>query len=155
MAVLPKQQLKPWSTSRTLFLSPWGNLTLARRDTYLNHLKNGIKLDTLTALRTVLQIPTLFPDAVIKRAEEEVAHYDSKGQWSSSYARGKDRYHPYERVDKKSGRSEGNQDRPAWKNIGRRQFRRGKGKVCKLLITTCQGATSRINDNYCVTKLQA
>ena len=30
-----------------------GNLTLARRDAYLNHVKNGIKPDTLAALRTV------------------------------------------------------------------------------------------------------
>ena len=58
-----------------------GNLTLARRDAYLNHVKNGIKLDTLAALRTApLHISTLFPDAVIKRAEEEIAHYDNKGK---------------------------------------------------------------------------
>ena len=44
-----------------------GNLTLARRDAYLNHLKTGIKPDTLSALRTApLHIPTLFPDSVIK-----------------------------------------------------------------------------------------
>ena len=80
-----------------------GNLTLARCDAYFNHLKNGIKPDTLAALRTApLQIATLFPDAVIKRAEEEIAHYDSAGQSSSSYVRGKGWYHPYERVDKKS-----------------------------------------------------
>ena len=52
-----------------------GNTTLACRDTYLSHLKNGIKPDTLAALRTApLQIATLFPDAVIKRADE-IAHY--------------------------------------------------------------------------------
>ena len=51
-----------------------GNFTLARRDTYLNHLKNGIKPDTLAALRTApLQIATLFLDAVIKRVEEEIS----------------------------------------------------------------------------------
>ena len=70
-----------------------GNLTLARCDAYLNHLKNGIKPDTLAALRTApLQIATVFPDTVIKRVEEEIAHYDSKGQ-SSSYAHGKGQYH--------------------------------------------------------------
>ena len=46
-----------------------GNLTLARRDAYLNYLKTGIKPDTLVALRTApLQIATLFPDTVIKQA---------------------------------------------------------------------------------------
>ena len=79
-----------------------GNLTLVRRDAYLNHLKSGTKPDTLSALRTSpLHIPTLFPDSVIKRAEEEIAHHENKGQTSSS--RGKDRYHPgYERLDKRS-----------------------------------------------------
>ena len=46
-----------------------GNATLVRRDSYLCHLKNGIKSDTLAVLRSApLQIGTLFPDAVIKRA---------------------------------------------------------------------------------------
>ena len=43
------------------------NTTLARRDSYLSHLKMGIKPDTLAALHTgPLQIPTLFPDAALK-----------------------------------------------------------------------------------------
>ena len=47
-----------------------GNLTLARRDAYLTHVKSGIKPDTVAALRTApLHIPTLFPDSVIKRAQ--------------------------------------------------------------------------------------
>ena len=58
-----------------------GNLTLARRDAYLNHLKNGIKPDTFAALQTgPLHITTLFPESAIKRAEEEISHYDSKSQ---------------------------------------------------------------------------
>ena len=38
-----------------------GNLTLARHDSYLTHLKSGVKPDTLSALRTApLQLATLF-----------------------------------------------------------------------------------------------
>ena len=49
-----------------------GNLTLICRDAYLSHLRTGIKPDTLTALRSApLHISTLFPDSVIKRAEED------------------------------------------------------------------------------------
>ena len=121
-----------------------GNTTLARRDVYLSHLKIGIKPDTLTAFRTApLQIGTLFPNTVIKRAEEEIAHYDNKGQSSSSYGRSKGRYHPYERVDKKSeGRSESKQDRPAWKNIGRRQFKKGKGRSANFSSRPAKGQQS-------------
>ena len=103
-----------------------GNSTLAQRDAYLSHLKNGIKSDAFAALRTTpLQIGTLFPDSIIKRAEEEISHYHSKGQ-SASYGRNKACYHPYERPDakKSASRSECKQERPAWKNIGRWQFKR-------------------------------
>ena len=45
------------------------NLTLLRRNSYL---KAGIKADTLAALRTApVHLPTLFPDSVIKQAEED------------------------------------------------------------------------------------
>ena len=108
-----------------------GNLTLARRDAYLNHVKNGIKPDTLAALRTApLHMSTLFPDAAIKRAEEEIAHYDNKGHSAaSSSSRQKGRFHPYDRPERRTeGRLYAKQKRPAWKNIGRRQFRRSRGK---------------------------
>ena len=53
-----------------------GNFTLARRDAYMSHLRTGIKPDTLTATRTApLQISTLFPDSVIKNAEEDIAQF--------------------------------------------------------------------------------
>ena len=59
------------------------NVTLLRRDSYLAYLKAGIKADTLAALRTApLHISTLFPDTVIKQAEEDISNYD-KG-WSGS-----------------------------------------------------------------------
>ena len=103
-----------------------GNLTVARRDACLNHLKTGIKLDTLAALRTApLQISTLFPDTVIKQAEEDIAHFENKEQ--STSARGKGQYHPYERTDK---RSDNRSDKPAWKNIGGKgQYKKSKGRA--------------------------
>ena len=56
------------------------NLILARRDSYFSHLKTGIKPNTLAALRTApLRIATLFPDSVIKQAQEDIANYEYKG----------------------------------------------------------------------------
>ena len=84
------------------------NTTLLRRDSYLAYLKDGVKADTLHALRTApLHLDTLFPDSVVKRAEEDITSFD-KGQSSSVY-KGR-RYHPYERQDSKSDK---HQDRPA------------------------------------------
>ena len=52
------------------------NTTLIRRDAYLSHLKMGIKPDTLGALRTgPLHISTLFPDATLKQAEQDIANF--------------------------------------------------------------------------------
>ena len=66
-----------------------GNLTLARRDAYLTHLKMGVKPDTLAALLTSpMHISTIFPDSVIKRAEEEIANFESKGHTSGSRGKG-------------------------------------------------------------------
>ena len=51
------------------------NTTLLRRDSYLFYLKAGVKADTLNALRSApLELDTLFPDAVIKQAEEDIAN---------------------------------------------------------------------------------
>ena len=96
-------QARQWNTSQILCLS-LGNLTLARRDSYLSHLKT----DTLAALKTVpLQLATLFPDNKLKRAEED-------------------------------------------------KVRVGKPKVSRLTTLPDQPrASSCVNDNYCVDKLQA
>ena len=62
-----------------------GNLALARRDSYLSHLNNGVKPDTFAALRTgPLHIATLFAETVVKKAEEEIALYDNKSHSTAS-----------------------------------------------------------------------
>ena len=76
------------------------NLTLVRRDSYLSHVKNGIKHDTLAALRPgPLQFSTIFPGLCHKKAEEEITYYDSKGQLAI-ILKGKGHFHPYERSHK-------------------------------------------------------
>ena len=96
------------------------NATLLRRDSYLAYLKAGIKADTLNALRTApLHLDTLFPDSVVKRAEEDIASFDKGRSGSSSYK--SRRFHPYERHEPKS---EKQQDRAAWKNLSRTQRRK-------------------------------
>ena len=54
------------------------NLTLVRRDSYLEHLKQGVKPDTFSALRNCpLNGYALFPDAVIRKAEDKIAQYEN------------------------------------------------------------------------------
>ena len=90
-----------------------GNLTLACRDAYLTHMETGVKPDIMTALQTApVHISTLFPDSIIKRAEEEIAHFENKGHSSGSY--GKGQYHPYERTENRLDRKSFNKlDRSA------------------------------------------
>ena len=55
------------------------NLTLARRDSYLDFVKTGIKQDTLMSLRSApLHTSALFPDHIISKAEEEIRHFEDK-----------------------------------------------------------------------------
>ena len=116
-----------------------GNLTLVCRDAYMSHLRTGIKHDTITALRTApLHIPTLFSDAAIKKAEEDIAHFESKNQPGSSRSKG--RFQPYECTDRRSdNRSDSRSEKPAWKTTGKMQFKKGKGRPANLFLTTCQG----------------
>ena len=102
------------------------NSTLARRDAYLSHLKSGIKPDTLAALHTApLQMTTLFPDEVLKQAEQDIATFESKNQPLSSK---KGRFHPYERTEKRSDNRK--PEHPAWKNLGHRgQGKKGRDKA--------------------------
>ena len=118
-----------------------GNLTLVRHDAYLSHLRTGIKQDTLTALRTApLHLPTLFPDATIKRAEEDIAQFESKGHSTSGHS--KCRYHPYERPDKRSGNKDSRLDKPAWKTIGKKQYRKAKGRTASYSSRPAKGQQS-------------
>ena len=102
------------------------NTTLAQRDSYLSHLKMGIKPDTFAALRTgPLHISTLFPNAALKQMEQDIANFESKGQIQAGK---KGRFHPYERPDKRTEFRK--PDRPAWKNIGNRdQHKKSKAKA--------------------------
>ena len=99
--------------------------TLLRRDSYISYLKAGVKADTLNALRSApLQLDTLFPDNVIKQAEDDIANFDKRCS-GSIYKKGC--YHPYERQDRKPDSKK--QDRAAWKNLSSHGgHRRGKGK---------------------------
>ena len=56
------------------------NLILLRRDSYLDHVKNGIKPDTYNQLRNApLFGHGLFSDAVIRTAEQDIASHHSSG----------------------------------------------------------------------------
>ena len=62
--------------SDTIFLH-MANMTLRCWDAYLDHIKSGIKLDTLAALcNAPLQIGVLFPDDVLRWAEDEITKHD-------------------------------------------------------------------------------
>ena len=102
------------------------NFTLARRDSYLAHVKAGIKQDTLASLRQApMQLDTLFPDLVLKKAEEDISKFEDRGQSHTSYSGRKDsRFHPYKRPEKPH--QENKQTRPAWKNIGRLQKKKAE-----------------------------
>ena len=92
------------------------NITLARRDAYLAHVRSGIKPNILSALRTIpLHMTTLFPDSSLKKAKENIAQHEDRGH-SSSSSHKKGRYRSYER--QKISHDNSKSDQPAWKTIG-------------------------------------
>ena len=105
------------------------NLTLTRRDSYLDYLKAGIKQDTLNALRSApLHMSALFPDHLISKAEEEIRHHEDKCNTGSSH-KGSNRFHLIiSPVSSNNRIRTGNL--PAWKQLGRRRGQRShQGKT--------------------------
>ena len=89
------------------------NLILVCRDAYLEHVKPGVKQDTMNLLRdSPLFGCGLFPDAAINTAEQDITKYESTGvaPEPSSGApqhtnwRGSHRYRPYERQEHSASR---------------------------------------------------
>ena len=87
------------------------NLVLLHRDSYLEHVKQGIKSDTLSQLRNApLFGYGLFPDAVIRTAEQDSAHFETTstaprpcpGASQQSGWRFSHRYRPYEKKEHKT-----------------------------------------------------
>ena len=107
------------------------SLTLARRDSYLDFLKTGIKQDTLMSLRSApLHLSPgirLFPDHIISKAEVEIRHHEDKRTPGPS--RKALRYHPYSQGSKPRQQDTEQKSAPlAWKQIRRQgqRFHRGK-----------------------------
>ena len=94
------------------------NFTLARRDSYLEFIKTGIKQDTLMSLRTApLHMSALFLDHIISKVEEEICHH----KHTPSPSKKAPRYHPYSQASKPQQQdTEQKSAPPAWKQIRRR-----------------------------------
>ena len=83
----------------------------------------------------------------MKRAEEDIANFENKGQSSH----GKQRYHPYERLDRKTDKKP---DRLAGKTLVIKVRARNPIIGHLTSLPDQPWASSRKNDNYCVNKLQ-
>ena len=99
------------------------NLILPRRDSYLEHVKSGIKPDTWNLLRNAPMFGhCLFPDSVLATAEQDITKHESAGvapglslgaSQCSSW-RGSARYRPYERRELQHGAGQVEQGEQPW-----------------------------------------
>ena len=97
------------------------NLTLVYRDSYLEHIKSGVKPDTFSALRNC-PLNTHAPDAVICKAEDEIAQFETlkrtnqpglgRDGFAGNQKRQQNSYQPYS---------------TNWKSFGGRGRARGRG----------------------------
>ena len=117
------------------------NLTLARRGSYLEFIRGGVKPDTLTALHTSpVHLLSLFPDSLLVKAEDEISRSEERRS-AGNTQRKPGRFHPYV---PSSGRSSHQPDRkpttPAWKQIRDRQTgQKGGGKASNFTQKPAKG----------------
>ena len=106
------------------------NLVLLRRDSYLDHVKPGVKPDTWTRLRNApLFNYGLFPDDLICIAEQDITKSESTsaaprpgpGAMQRTGWRNQNRFQPYDRRDSRNAA-------PAEPAQPWRQFARGRGR---------------------------
>ena len=141
------------------------NLTLVRGDSYLEHLKAGVKSDTFSALRNCpLNTHALFPDAVIRKAEDEIQQFETlkrtnqsgpgRGGFTGNHKK-QNRFQPYstnwkqgQETAQTGGSTE--KDMPAWKSFGGRGRSRGRGRGGQPTAPALLRIKGSINDNYCL-----
>ena len=139
--------------SEGVFIS-MANLTLARRDSYLEFIRGGVKPDTLTALRTSpVHLLSLFPDSLLVKAEDEISRSEERRSVGNTQ-RKPGRFHPYVPSSTRSSHQpDWKPTTPAWKQIRDRQTgQKGGGKASNFNQKPAKGFKS-INDNYCVSNV--
>ena len=63
------------------------NVTLVRWDSCLAHVKCSLKQDTLAALHQApLGLITLFPDSVLRKAEEDISKFEDRRRFHAQSA---------------------------------------------------------------------
>ena len=117
------------------------NLTLARRDSYLEFIRGGVKPDTLTALRTApVHLNSLYPDNLIVKAEDEISRSEERRS-SGSVHRKPGHFHPYVSLnDRSTQQLDRKSTAPAWKQIRDRQVvQKGCGKASNFTQKLAKG----------------
>ena len=105
-------------------------------------MKSGIKQDTLASLcQAPMDLPTLFPDSILKKAEDDISKFEDKGYSHASISGCKDsRYDPYKRADQSSYESKSG--KPVWKNIGRAHKKKGRIQTGKFSSRQAKGQSA-------------
>ena len=117
------------------------NFMLLRRDSYLDHVKSGLKQDTWNQLRNApLFHGGLFPDSVLATTEQDITKFGSAstaqgpGPGAPQYAakKGSYRFKPYEKKDSQPYAPVNNQQ--PWRQFSGRNkgHGRGHGGFCAL-----------------------
>ena len=121
-------------------------LTFERRDAYLDNLKAEVKADTFSALHNCpLKGCALFPDAIIRKAEDEITQFENT-KCTSEPASGHEGFaggfmkqqqqgcfHPYpanwkQTQDTSRSGGQSGKDMPTWKSFGSRGRARGRDR---------------------------
>ena len=111
-----------------------GNFILMRRDSYLDHVRPGMKMDTWNELRNApLFGYGLFPDAALNVAEQDINKFETQQVSVQSCVgpqhqqKAKYRYKPYEKKEAKTMVQPSSAPQQPWRQFGSRG--RGRGST--------------------------
>ena len=113
-----------------------GNFILMRRDSYLDHVRPGIKMDTWNELRNAALFGYgLFPDAALNVAEQDINKFETQHVSVQSRVgpqhqqKAKYRYKPYEKKEAKTMVQPSSAPQQPWRQFGSRGRGRGLGST--------------------------
>ena len=113
-----------------------GNFILMRRDSYLDHVRPGMKMDTWNELRNAALFGYgLFPDAALNVAEQDINKFETQHVSVQSRVgpqhqqKTKYRYKPYEKKEAKTMVQPSSAPQQPWRQFGSRGRGRGRGST--------------------------
>ena len=140
MSISQTMQHTMQDLSEGVFIS-MANLTLARRDSYLEYLRGRVKQDTLTALHTVpVHWSSMFLDQLLVKAEDQISCSKERRSFGSLHRKPGHFHTDASSISKPAHQPDRKSTVYAWKQIRDwQQGKKGRGKPSNFQVNPAKG----------------